>query len=66
LQKQKAKEGNIAKNENAFVFALLVSYETNAWYIDSKTSMHIFFHKKWFHDYENIIPIKVYMGNNLV
>jgi hypothetical protein len=28
--------------------------------------MHICFHKKWFYDYENIIPLKVYMGNNLI
>jgi hypothetical protein len=66
LQKQKIEEGNNIKNEDAFVSALLVYHEVDAWYIDFGTSMHLSSCKKWFCYYENIFLVKIYMGNNSI
>ncbi len=66
MQKKKIEEGNIIKSEKAFVSALSIFHEVDAWYIDFGTSMHLSSCKEWFHDYENIILVKIYMGNNLI
>jgi hypothetical protein len=66
LQKQKIEKGNIVEIEEAFFFALLVSHEIDAWYIDFGASMHLSFCREWFCDYENIFLIKIYMGNNSI
>jgi hypothetical protein len=34
LQKQTIKKGNIIESKEAFIFALLVYHEVDAWYID--------------------------------
>ncbi len=64
LQKQKIEEGNTIENKEAFIFALLVFHEVDAWYIDFGTSMHLSTRKEWFRDYDNIVLVKIYMGNN--
>ncbi len=66
MQKQKIEEGNTVESEKAFVFALSVSHEIDAWYIDFGTSMHLSSCGEWLRDYENIVPIKIYMGNNSI
>jgi hypothetical protein len=66
LWKQKIEEGNTIESEEALISTLLVSHEIDAWYIDFGTSMHLSSRKEWFHDYDNTILVKIYMGENSI
>jgi hypothetical protein len=67
LLKQNTKEGNVVDTKvQVFVLALFASSnENDTWHMDSNASMHLFFHREWFRDYERIPPIKIYMGDDL-
>ncbi len=64
--KNKNEQGNVVESNEqdgkAFVCVLATSCESNIWYIYSITSSHLLHCKDWFKTYENILPIKIYMG----
>ncbi len=68
--KRKIKQKNIVESsdqdDEAFVCALVISCETNVWNVDSRAFSHLSHCRKWFKTYENISPIKIYMGDNSI
>jgi hypothetical protein len=66
--KRKTKLINIVESSNwdgeAFIYALATSCEANAWYVNFRTSSHLLHYKKRFKTYENISPVKIYIGDN--
>jgi hypothetical protein len=66
MLKKKNEQGNVVESNEqdgkAFVCVLAISCESNIWYIYSITSSHLLHCKDWFKTYENILPIKIYMG----
>jgi hypothetical protein len=67
LRKQNTKEGNVVDTKvQVFVLPLFASFrENDTWHMDSNASMHLFFHREWFRNYERIPPIKIYMSDDL-
>jgi hypothetical protein len=63
---QKKKEhGNSAMDHNeAFVIIALSMSSDESWYVDFGASMHLFHKRDWFYDFEKILVIKIYMGDN--
>ncbi len=49
-----------------FLSTLFISVHDNAWYINSKASMHLSHKHEWFKDFEEIPPMKIYLSNNSI
>ncbi len=49
-----------------FLSTLFISTHDNAWYIDSKASMHLSHKHEWFKDFEENPPMKIYLKNNII
>lgn len=66
-QEKKEQGNNVDYGEVAtFFLALSISFHDGAWYIDSRASMHLSHKWEWFKDFEEIPPMKIYLGDNSI
>ncbi len=49
-----------------FISTLSISTHDDAWYIDSRASMHLSHKHEWFRDFEENPPMKIYLRNNTI
>ena len=50
----------------AFVMAMNAQVDTEAWIMDSGASMHLTYRRDWIDAFEEISPVKIYLGDNSV
>jgi len=65
IDTKKQEHGNSATDHNeTFVITALSMFSDESWYVDFAASMHLFHKRDWFYDFEKILVIKIYMGDN--